>query len=383
MAASAAVPINWNKIAEKIGKRLRAEYRNQFGKKAQCDLSPEVIAFQTALNEFPCAVRLLLVECGDGPEASWQSIICHDLSRRKTTDVEFLGVVHQRNLDLALLRDCFGIEAAGVDEVRPSTLFDNSWSFITDIVPYHIGDALDRYAQEFYEFLCHSFWHVIQAKFCTKTNYKEKYGVPSDPILPTSELLMCMQPFVNVQTGAPPTLEEWQAMVSDIVLIPQVPESVKRTFAVTKQLFVFSYFAYPLATTSQHYAFLALEAALQARWSATLPRDTVVTFGNGGSTKFVQPTHKDLYRHWRADHKITVNGEKFPSSTYELLRSLLKKGVIQPWQLEKIEAGINLRNDFSHLEFAPVTFPSAAVVAIIAELINAMFDSVPFSGGQP
>jgi hypothetical protein len=172
-------------------------------------------------------------------------------------------------------------------------------------------------------------------------------------------------------------------MVSDIVLIPRVPDSVKRTFQVTKQLFVFSYFSYPLATTSQHYAFLALEAAVQARWSAMLPRDTIVEFGNGSSTKFVQPTHKDLYRHWRADHKITVNGEKFPNSTYELLRVLLKKGVIQTWQLAKVEAGINLRNDFSHLEFAPVTFPSAGVIAITAELINAMFDSVLPGGGLP
>ena len=54
-------------------------------------------------------------------------------------------------------------------------------------------------------------------------------------------------------------------MVSDIVLIPQVPESVKRTFETAKQLFVFSYFSYALSTTSQHYAFLTLEAAIQAR----------------------------------------------------------------------------------------------------------------------
>jgi hypothetical protein len=36
-----------------------------------------------------------------------------------------------------------------------------------------------------------------------------------------------------------------------------------------------------MSTTSQHYAFLALEAALQVRWSATLPKDTIVEFGSG------------------------------------------------------------------------------------------------------
>jgi hypothetical protein len=228
MAASVAVPFNWNKIVEKIGKRLRAEYRNQFGKKNQCDLAPEVLAFQSALNEFPCAARILLVECGDESGTSWLTVICHDLSRPRTVDVEFLGVVRQKELDLALLRDYFGIDLASIDEVRPSTFFDDSWSFIVDIVPYHIGEALDSYAQEFYEFLCHSIWHVIQAKFCKTTNYKEKYGVPSDPILPASELLICKMPLANIHTGAPPTIEEWQAMVSDIVLIPQVPDFVNR-----------------------------------------------------------------------------------------------------------------------------------------------------------
>lgn len=106
-------------------------------------------------------------------------------------------------------------------------------------------------------------------------------------------------------------------------------------------------------------------------------------FGNGTSTTFTQPTHKDLYRHWRVNRKIIVNGEKFPTSSYELLRSLLKKGIIEAWQMERMEAGIDLRNDLSHLEFAPVTGPSADVIAIAADLINAMFDSVTPGGSQP
>jgi hypothetical protein len=375
MVAPAVIPLNWNKIAEKIGRRLRTQHSKRFGNKKPGDLAPEVIALQSALNEFPCAIRILLVECGK-EQTSVHTVICYDLSHPRTTDAEFLGVVRQESLDLALLRGSFGIDLVTIDDFRPSTSFDNDWSFITEIVPYQISEELDRYAQEFYEFLCTSFWPVIKAKFCKTTDYAAKYGVPADPILPASALLMCKQPFVNARTGAPPTLEEWQAMVSDIVLIPQVPESIKRTFDTAKQLFVFSYFSYAMSTTSQHYAFLALEAALQARWSATLPKDTLVEFGNGTSTKFVQPTHKDLYQHWRVSRKIIVNGEKFPSSSYELLRSLLKKGIIQTWQLERIEAGIDLRNDLSHLEFAPVTGPSADVLAITAELINAMFDSV-------
>jgi hypothetical protein len=202
--------------------------------------------------------------------------------------------------------------------------------------------------------------------------------VAPDPILPASELLKYGQPLANAVTREPPTLEDWQAMVNDIVLIPQVPDSVSRTFRVAKQLFVFSYFVYAFSTVSQHYAFLALEAALQARWCATLPPRTVVEFRNGGRTECQRrPTHKDLYRLWQVDKKIRVNGERFPHSTNELLRALLKKGIISTWQQERIEAAINLRNSLSHLEFAPIMPASAGALVVTAELINAMFDSVP------
>jgi hypothetical protein len=134
------------------------------------------------------------------------TVICHDLSRPRTTDAELFGIVRQEDLDLALLRNSLGIDFATLEDFRSSTFFANSWSFITNIVPYQISEALDRYTQEFYEFLCNSFWHVIREKFCKTTDYKEKYEVPSDPILSASELLTCKQPFVNVQTGSPPTL---------------------------------------------------------------------------------------------------------------------------------------------------------------------------------
>ncbi|MGA1998522.1 MAG: hypothetical protein ABSG52_00895 [Terriglobales bacterium] len=210
-------------------------------------------------------------------------------------------------------------------------------------------------------------------------NYAEKYDLKSDPILSAPELLQYGQPLVNVRTGQPPTIEEWQQMVRDILLIPQVPESVCHTFAAAKKLFIFGYYEYSFSTASQHYALLALEAALQVRWSATLPRPCPVRYSNGVTTNFDNITHKLLYDHCRVDPKIIVNGDRFPRTNRKLAASLAKSRIITPQEEQRIIAGLDVRNDLSHLEFAPIMGASAEMLSVVSELINAMFDSVPLS----
>jgi len=368
--------VNWIGFNEKISRSLQGEYLKQFGHRNQNELSPEVIAFRDALDSFPVPIRVLYIDNGK-PAESIHTLIQLDLSRPSSVEAEFLGVVPVNELDLSVLRDRFGIEAESAAELTPATYFDTAGRFITQVLPYAIGDAPDRYSNDLYEFLRSGFWDVIQAKFRKSVDYKAKYGVPSDPILPPSDLLTYRQIVTNVQTGEPPSVEDWQAMVSDIVLIPQVSEHVKRTFRIAKQLFIFSYFEYGFSVASQHYAFLALEAALQTRWTLTLPLPTPVEWGDGNRTEFQRlPMHKDLYKRWKFDRKMLVNGERFPYSTFELLRVLRKKGIITTWQGERIESAIHLRNELSHLEFATVTPAYAATLSVTAELINAMFDSV-------
>ena len=207
--------------------------------------------------------------------------------------------------------------------------------------------------------------------------YATKYGLKKDPILSASELLQYGQPLANVRTGLPPSIEEWQEFIAEVLLVPQVPEAVRRTFSVAKRLFIFGYYEYSLSTVSQHYALLALEAALQARWSAALPRPCAVAYSNGIVTSFDNLTHKFLHDHWRADPKHKVNGETFPRSNHQLTACLEKMKIItaedEKWILEAMED----RNHLSHLEFAPIYGPSDAALYFVAELINRMFDSLP------
>ena len=311
---------------------------------------------------------------------SLHTLVHLDLSKPKRTDAEFFGVAPVDKLDLSMVRDRFGIDVRTASDLAPSTTyFDHGCNLIVQILPYAIGESLDRYASDVYQFLRVGFWDVIQAKFRTTVDYQSKYAIPSDPILKPEDLLNYRQIVANVQTGEPPSLEAWQAIVSDIVLIPSVSEHVSRTFRIAKQLFIFSYFEYGFSVASQHYAFLALEAALQTRWTLTLPVPTPVEWGNGTRTEFQQlPMHKDLYKRWKSNRKMKVNGVEFPYSIDKLLRVLRKQGIIRSWQAEQIESAIHLRNELSHLEFAPITPAYAGPLSVTAELINAMFDSVPF-----
>jgi hypothetical protein len=360
----------WRRFADKLGRRLKTKCRAALKRKNEGDMSPEILAFREALATFPVSIRALVVQ-GDNEVVT---IIEHDLNRPGTTEAEWLGVASLDGAVPVLLNKSFGIPLE--HGLSAATHYDSEWTTITTVVPYHVPDEFERYCSEFYDFLHNSFWGVIQKKFCKKKDYNKEYGLSPEPILPPAELLRYNQPLANVRTGLAPTIEEWQSHVNDSVLIPSVPDSVRRTFGVAKQLFVFAYFVYSFSTASQHYAYLALEAALQARWSATLPLRTTVLYSNGIQTEFQQPTHKELFRHWKVDSAIQVNGEKFPKSTHELIRALRKKGIITPWQVERIEAGIELRNDLSHLETAQIMMPSPGCLDAVAELINSMFESV-------
>ena len=99
----------------------------------------------------------------------------------------------------------------------------------------------------------------------SEIDFNLKYGLSPDPILSREDLLTIhslTRGFVRLDTGQPPSFEDVQQLLSTILLIPLVPEDVRRTFGLAKRLFVFAHFEYGFFTVSQHYSYLALEAAV-------------------------------------------------------------------------------------------------------------------------
>ena len=110
-------------------------------------------------------------------------------------------------------------------------------------------------------------------------DFNQKYGLVPEPVLDDADVLSpdgLSAQFVRVDTGLVPTLKDIQIALSTILLIPLVPDSVRRTFRIAKRLYVFGRFEYEFYNVSQHYAYLALEAAVLSRWIASLPNPVTV-----------------------------------------------------------------------------------------------------------
>jgi hypothetical protein len=201
---------------------------------------------------------------------------------------------------------------------------------------------------------------------------------PADPVLPPNDLLQIhflTAGFVKLYTGQPPSLEEVQQALSDIRLRMSVPEPVRHTFSLSKRLYLFGYFEYGFFTISQHYAFLALEAAVYSRWVSELPPEVEVHVPPNAPYKMYRPTHQQLFDHWMASgRRLKVEGQEFPNSVHKVLGRFVAKGMITAEQRERMGAAMHLRNEMSHTESQTINIPNIGTLAITAELVNAIYN---------
>jgi hypothetical protein len=154
-----------------------------------------------------------------------------------------------------------------------------------------------------------------------------------------------------------------------------VPESVRHTFRLAKRLYLFGYFEYGFFTVSDHYAFLALEAALYSRWVLELPQEVTIEVPPHPPYKTSRPTHQELYEHWMTSgRRLKVEGQDFPNSVHKLLARFVVQRLITPEQRDRMAAAMHLRNELSHLELPTIQNPRLSTLATTAELINAIYN---------
>ena len=211
-------------------------------------------------------------------------------------------------------------------------------------------------------------------------DWNSEYDLKNDPILPISEIIKrdpTMDAFVGLRT-----IENVQGAISDIQLIPVVPEQVKRVFDRAKELFIFGYFRYNFFTISNHYAFLALESAIMNRYVQSLGDKPLLTDKKRKDLRFemTSPSYRRIWdfcennkrQGWNA-HRLNVNGEPFPWKSSLLLDWLVEKHILRKWEKELFRAGIYLRNSLSHLEQASVFTPNSGTLKRVADDINKLF----------
>ena len=230
-------------------------------------------------------------------------------------------------------------------------------------------------------------------KFWEKeVDYNALYGLAEDPILPMSEIIEkdpTFGAFVKLSGGEAIgiTIEDLQKHISDIQVIPQVPEAVKRVFRIAKELYIFGYFRYIFFTASAHYAYLALESAIKNRYATSLGDRAILTNPTGQRYEIRPPSWERIFefckRHreegWSA-RKIKVNGEDFPSSMPRLLNWLVANKLVPKWERPRYEAGVYLRHSLSHLESPSVLTPSAQTLRTTVEKINKLYSNIATQG---
>jgi hypothetical protein len=70
---------------------------------------------------------------------------------------------------------------------------------------------------------------------------------------------------------------------------------------------------------------------------------------------------------------VTVDGERFPSSSEALLNWLEHKKIVTKWERKGLRIGLNLRNALSHVEHSSTDIPSSEKLRLTANLINTLF----------
>jgi hypothetical protein len=382
-ATPAHTPDIWIRTMEELArklKRLCSEHYPQKGK----DAAPEELALRNFIESFPLPVAVLRISTATDSASSHGicTLIRFDALQPRTPRLEDHGSMSMGDIHgcADFLRTKFGMpNLEPFQQQKPFAIIHRHGGFFSQFVRYDITERLNEFAEYLFRFLRGDFWPYIQDRFRRQQvlKLKEKYGIEADPILSAEQLLQphfLTQMFVRVDSGNPLTIEEWQENVAEIQLIPKVPKDIQQTFGLAKRLYIFAFFEYGFFTISQHYAGLAVEAAVQSRWAATLPEKTPVQFSNGVSSEVHRPTHKQLFSHWEKDRNLRVNGKRFPNSINKLLNCLREARIISKPEMERIEDAIEDRNELSHTEFALVYSPAMNSLWETAELINGMFD---------
>jgi len=362
-----------------------------------------MVALRNAFYAFPVPTDVLLIDSGkvqaveprlyldikqeEGP--IW-TLIAHHVGEAPGRGITFHGTRPLAELDaycsLVKERFAFRDDDGSLEIIRnlKSTGFRDYQSLdIVDFIPFDIRERPETYAGYFAESLLMDNSEMLIPKFRKEIDHNAVYGLQTDPILsledwtkidPTTAM------FVNLMDGKPPTFQERQEAVCDIQLIPKVPRDIQLTFQRAKDIYVSGYFRYDFYTVAVHYAALAIEAAIKARWTASLPQN--VTLACGGKTRDMAfPSQTKIFEFLMKEkwdrNKTLVEGKPFPASTEKLLDWLEREGIVTKWERGRLRIGLNMRNALSHVEHSSTNIPSSNELRFAARSINTLFHSVP------
>jgi len=402
--SSARVGTTWNETFATVSKYVREVFHRSFPPfKDDGDVSPTIVALRDAFYAFPVPTDVLLIDSGKvqpveprlfldtkNEEGPIWTLVGHHVGEAPGRGIKFHGTRPLAELGsyCSLLKERFAFrdDDGSLDIIRnlQSTGFWDYQSLdIVDFIPFDIRERPEVYARHFAESLLMDNSEMLIPKFKKEVDYNTVYSLPSDPILsledwtkidPTTAM------FVKLSDSKPLTFQERQEAVGDIQLIPKVPEEIRLTFQRAKDIYVAGYFRYDFYTIAVHYAALAIEAAIKARWTASLRRNVTLLFSSK-TNDMAFPSHTKILHFCRREkwdrNKTLVDGKPFPVSMAMLLDWLERERIITKWERTGLTIGLNERNALSHVEHSSTDIPSSNKLRFAARLINTLFHSLP------
>ncbi len=381
------VQTGFAKIKETFYKNNKIEEREE-------DNPPYILGLRDMVESLPPSTQVIEIT-GPSEHESLKNgkgfLLKFDFDNLKSNNVEFCGTVDYRQPQqlTSLVAEKFKIDKNELGNFAESLCSDFSiratWSPPNQWYLQFVPDDIVRNPEVFYNQLSFNFLNppndILHEKFkrAAYPDYNKIFNLKPDPVLSLQELLKSeADGFSNYDP------EKLQKSISDIQLIPSVPDMVKCVFKRAKDLFVFGYFRYEFFTISEHYALLALEAAIKARYAASLNGVALLTDSRNTALRheLQRPTHRDIEQFiknvrkvgWN-ENRLLVNGKPFPSSGKKLVKWLLEKRLVRRWEAEYYNIGLKLRNSLSHLEFVSIVPPSATMLKRVADQINHLFYS--------
>jgi hypothetical protein len=395
-------PVSWQETFSNIATGLKQAFTKYHPFEDDGDVSPRVLSWRDAIHDFPHPTDVLVVEIGSAEnlrgEGTEYTLLRFQLGISRKAEIFGHGRVKLEDLPakLTLLQERFGLDGVDLEPLMGLRLIgaqDPEQKAIIHYVPYNISHHIEQYSEELFEYLM-SHASLLEALYSRVLDFTALYGLQPDPIIPFEELLNgdpLSKLFADVEHSYPTRRE--QEELAKIVLISCVPDSVRETFDIAKQMYILAYFKYSLFTAASHYAYLALEAAVYARWSATLPpkvllksrrRKRIELIGKGKATsqeiseEMSQPTHSKILR-WCGAHncypaETTVDGVRLPISGEMVLNQLVRHRLVTHWEKDRLlRWAFAMRNSLSHREDAPILMPEPGTLERVAYEINVLF----------
>jgi hypothetical protein len=378
--------LDWAGLFHRVSRQLNADL-DSICPPSSRPTTQDVRTMRSTATSFCDAVKVCLI--ASSSNVYTLAVFC--LGSNASQGVHCLGVLSPAEAISALAE----IPNEDHDLIRGLVLFLH-WHQASDIVVQllrgDISSTEKEYTAQLSKALLDPFDGIFQQRLTAAVDFNAKYGLSATIAVNPGSLCGKIDArtsgfFLDFGIARDRPIDQWQNLILKIVLLPQTTGSVKNTFEIARKLFVFSILEYEFATVSEHYAGLALESAIYNRWNLTLPQRgvTLEHQSNKSSGKLTaqMPTHQaiaDVCKDKKWDGKVLVEGRPFPKGLRSVLKDLENLVIISAWQRRRIDFCLeNLRHPLSHLEFKPLHPPNPKTLAVVAEIINQLFDSVPQS----